>query len=385
MQLRSCPRVFHGSNGCLIGSARLVSTLQLQQQITTYFFTPGQQLATYVAAEQRQAFLGTRQLTQHTSQPLTGDFLENWITLEGCRLTQQLFSSVQIIRLYRLDEPWYVQYGLWLGRMARGDFGYSRTTNEPVLTTLRKRLPTTAELALLAILPVVGVGIWLGTAAALNRDGVVDQVVRVMSIVGWSLPTFVLGIWLLVIFYGLLGWFQPGRISTAFAIEMASGGFTTYTGFMVLDALLNRRLDIALDAVRHLVLPVVTLATVQSAQIMRVMRSSLLDALSEDYVRTARAKGLPTNVVNRKHARRNALIPVITLSGFVLIGLINGVVITETIFNYPGLGQWAARAALNLDYASVLGFAVFAAVAVVLANLLVDVLYGIVDPRIRYG
>jgi ABC-type dipeptide/oligopeptide/nickel transport system permease component len=133
------------------------------------------------------------------------------------------------------------------------------------------------------------------------------------------------------------------------------------------------------------VLPVITLATVQSAQIMRVMRSSLLDALSEDYVRTARAKGLPTKVVNHKHARRNALIPVITLSGFVLIGLINGVVITETIFNYPGLGQWAARAALNLDYASVLGFAMFTAIAVVMANLLVDVLYGIVDPRIRYG
>jgi dipeptide transport system permease protein len=301
------------------------------------------------------------------------------------RSENQANQIPEIIRLYRLDQPWYVQYGLWLGRLARGDLGYSRTTNEPVLTTLRKRLPTTAELALFAILPVIGIGIWLGTAAALNRDGPIDQVVRVMSIVGWSLPTFVLGIWLLVIFYGLLGWFQPGRISTVFAIEIASGGFQRFTGFMLLDALLNRRLDIALDVVRHLVLPVVTLATVQSAQIMRVMRSSLLDALSEDYVRTARAKGLPTAVVNNKHARRNALIPVITLSGFVLIGLINGVVITETIFNYPGLGQWAAQAALNLDYASVLGFAMFTAVAVVIANLLVDVVYGIVDPRIRYG
>jgi dipeptide transport system permease protein len=291
----------------------------------------------------------------------------------------------EIIRQYRLDSPWYVQYGTWLSRLAKGDLGYSRTTNEPVLTTLRKRLPTTSELALLAILPVIGVGAWLGTAAALNRDGPIDQVVRVLSIVGWSLPTFVLGIWLLVIFYGLLGWFQPGRLSTAFAIEIASGGFERYTGFMVLDSILNRRLDIALDALRHLALPVLTLATVQSAQIMRVMRSSLLDALSEDYVRTARAKGLPAHIVNHKHARRNALIPVITLSGFVLIGLINGVVITETIFNYPGLGQWAAQAALTLDYASVLGFAVFAAVAVVAANLLVDVLYGIVDPRIRYG
>jgi peptide/nickel transport system permease protein len=165
---------------------------------------------------------------------------------------------------------------------------------------------------------------------------------------------------------------------------MATSGFRHHTGFLVLDALLNRRLDIALDAARHLVLPVITLATVQSAQIMRVMRSSLLDALSEDYIRTARAKGLARRVVNNKHARRNALIPVITLSGFVLIGLINGVVITETIFNYPGLGSWAARAALNLDYASVLAFAVFTGVAVVFANLLVDVLYGIVDPRIRY-
>jgi len=301
------------------------------------------------------------------------------------RSENQANQIPEIIRQYRLDEPWYVQYGLWLGRLANGDLGYSRTTNEPVLTTLRKRLPTTAELALLAILPVIGVGIFLGTMAALNRDGVIDQVVRVLSIFGWSIPTFVMGIWLLVIFYGLLGWFQPGRISTEFAIQMAMGGFTNYTGFLTLDALLNGRLDIALDALRHLVLPVITLATVQSAQIMRVMRSSLLDALSEDYVRTARAKGLQARVVNRKHARRNALIPVITLSGFVLIGLINGVVITETIFNYPGLGQWAARAALNLDYASVLGFAVFTAVAVVTANLLVDVLYGIVDPRIRYG
>jgi dipeptide transport system permease protein len=301
------------------------------------------------------------------------------------RSENQANQIPEIIRQYRLDEPWYVQYGLWLGRLANGDLGYSRTTNEPVLTTLRKRLPTTAELAFLAILPVIGVGIFLGTMAALNRDGVIDQVVRVLSIFGWSIPTFVMGIWLLVIFYGLLGWFQPGRISTEFAIQMATSDFRDFTGFLTIDALLNGRLDIALDALRHLVLPVITLATVQSAQIMRVMRSSLLDALSEDYVRTARAKGLQARVVNRKHARRNALIPVITLSGFVLIGLINGVVITETIFNYPGLGQWAARAALNLDYASVLGFAVFTAVAVVTANLLVDVLYGIVDPRIRYG
>lgn len=299
---------------------------------------------------------------------------------------QQIRNIDAIIEQYGLEDPWYMQYGRWVTQVASGNLGYSRTSREPVLTTLKKRFPVTLELAFFAIIPVLGVGILMGTMAALNRDKFIDQVARVVSVVGWSLPTFVLGIWLLVIFYGWLGWFQPGRLSTQFAVELAGNGagFVNYTRMMVVDALLNNRIDIFWDALRHMVLPVITLAVVQSAQIMRVMRSSLLDALGQDYVRTARAKGLPERVVTRKHARRNALIPVITLSGFVLIGLINGVVITETIFSYPGLGQWAAQAAVNLDYASVLGFALFTAMMVVLANLLVDVLYGIVDPRIRY-
>ena len=298
---------------------------------------------------------------------------------------QQARNIPAIIEQYGLTDPWYQQYGRWVGELLQGNLGYSRTTSQPVLETIQTRFPPTLELALFAILPIIGVGVWLGTAAALNRDRFVDQFTRVLSIVGWSLPTFVLGIWLLVIFYGGLGWFEPGRVSTRYVVELAGGGgFDRYTGLMTLDALLNGRFDVFWDAFMHLILPVITLATVSSAQIMRVMRSSLLDVLSQDYVRTARAKGLEERAVNNKHARRNALIPVITLSGFTLIGLINGVVVTETIFNYPGLGQWAAQAAVNLDYAAVLGFAVFTALAVVLANLLVDVLYGIVDPRIRY-
>jgi len=298
---------------------------------------------------------------------------------------QQIRQIDSIIEQYGLTDPWYQQYYRWMNQVLQGNMGFSRTTNEPVLTTLRNRFPATLELAILAIIPVIGIGIWLGTAAALNRDKLVDQVTRVMSIVGWSLPTFVLGIWLLVIFYGGLGWFQPGRISTQFLVEIAGrSGFQHYTRMLSLDALLNGRFDIFVDAIKHLILPVVTLAVVQSAQIMRVMRSSLLDALSRDYVRTARSKGLPERVVSHKHARRNALIPVVTLAGFTLVGLINGVVITETIFNFPGLGQWAAASAINLDYAAVMGFALFTALMVVLANLLVDVLYGVIDPRIRY-
>ena len=300
----------------------------------------------------------------------------------------QLRNIDAIIEQYRLDDPWYFQYGLWLRNASQGNLGFSRTAKQPVLTAIRTRFPPTVELALLALFPIIGVGIWLGTAAALNRDKLIDQFTRVLSIIGWSLPTFVLGIWLLVVFYGGLDWFQPGQITNQHAIELsqatAAGDFVHYTGFLTIDSIANGRWDLLLDVLWHLVLPVITLAAVSSAQIMRVMRSSLLDALGQDYVRTARAKGLAEVVVNQKHARRNALIPVLTLSGFTLIGLLNGVVITETIFNYPGLGQWLATAAVQLDYASVMGGAVFVAVIVVLANLLVDILYGIVDPRIRY-
>lgn len=298
----------------------------------------------------------------------------------------QIRNIGSIIEQYGLEDPWYMQYGRWLKEMANGNLGYSRTSSEPVLTTLMKRFPVTLELALFAIVPILGIGIWFGTLAALNRDKLIDQIVRVMSIVGWSLPTFVLAIWLLVIFYGGLGWFSPGRLSTQFIVELAdkSSGFVQYTRMTTIDALLNGRWDVFVNAVKHMVLPVVTLTVISGAQIMRVMRSSLLDALNQDYVRTARAKGLQEQVVTHKHARRNALIPVVTLSGFVLIGLLNGVVITETIFAYPGLGQWAAKAAVSLDYASVLGFAIFTAILVVLANMIVDILYDIVDPRIRY-
>lgn len=290
-----------------------------------------------------------------------------------------------IIEQYGLDDPWYQQYGRWLGQVAQGNLGYSRTSREPVMTTIRKRFPPTLELTLVSIIPIIGLGIWLGTAAALNRDKLIDQVTRVMSIVGWSLPTFVLGIWLLVIFYGGFGILEPGRISTNYSIQVARSSFMSHTGLLTVDSLLNGRFDIFLDALKHLILPVITLSVVSSAQIMRVMRSSLLDALSQDYVRTARAKGLKERTVNRKHARRNALIPVTTLAGFTLIFLINGVVITETIFNFPGLGQWAAQAAVNLDYAAVLGFTALTALIVVVGNLLVDIMYGIIDPRIRYN
>lgn len=296
----------------------------------------------------------------------------------------QLRNLPAIIEQYGLDRPWYVQYWNWLSQAVQGNLGFSRVTNQPVLTTIRERLPNTIELAVLTIIPTIGLGIWLGTIAALNRDRAADQLSRILSIMFWSLPTFVLGIWLLVIFYGGFNLFGIGQISSNFARDILRPEFERYTGFLTLDSLLNGRFDIFWDAIMHLILPVITLVLVISAQIVRVMRSSLLDTLTQDYVRTARAKGLSERVVNIKHARRNALIPILTLSGFTLIGLLNGAVIVETIFALPGVGKWLSDAAVQLDYAAILGGAVFVGLLVVVGNLIVDILYAVVDPRIRY-
>ncbi len=296
----------------------------------------------------------------------------------------QLRNIDAIIEQYGLDKPWYVQYWNWLSQALQGNLGFSRVTNQPVLTTIAQRLPNTIELAVLTIIPTIAFGIWLGTAAALNRDRAIDQVSRITSIFFWSLPTFVLAIWLLVIFYGGFNLFGIGQLSSNFSRAIIRPEFHRYTGFLLLDSLANGRVDIFWNALLHLVLPVATLVLVISAQIVRVMRSSLLDTLTQDYVRTARAKGLSERVVNHKHARRNALIPVLTLSGFTLVGLLNGAVIIETIFALPGVGKWLADAAVQLDYAAVLGGAVFVGVIVVVGNLIVDILYAVVDPRIRY-
>lgn len=301
------------------------------------------------------------------------------------RSEAQLRNLPAIIDQYGLDQGLHIQYWNWLKGASQGNFGFSRTTGESVMGSFVRRFPATIELALLSLIPTMALGIWLGSAAALNRDGIIDQISRVTSIFFWSLPTFVLAIWLLVIFYGGLGWFGLGQLTTQHSIDVIRPSFERYTGFMTLDSLLNGRFDIFLDALNHLVLPVVTLVAIQSAQIVRVMRSSLLDTLTQDYVRTARAKGLANSIVNRKHALRNALIPIVTLGGFTIVGLLNGVVITETVYAYPGLGKWLADAAVQLDTAAVLAGAVFTGLLVVVANLLADILYAVVDPRIRYS
>jgi peptide/nickel transport system permease protein len=300
-----------------------------------------------------------------------------------------------IIEKYGLDDPIPVQYYYWMvgrkdedtgeikGGVLRGDLGWSKVGKSSVTEVIGRRLPATAELALWAAVPLIGLSVWMGIMAAVNHNKLPDQILRVTAITGWSIPTFVFGLLVLMIFYARLGWFPPGRLSEWALRVVTSPEFTRYTNMNTLDALLNLRFDIFLDSMRHLVLPVLTLSVISWAFLLRVTRSSMLDTLRQDYMTTARAKGLAERKVVRRHAVPNALIPVITVGGLTLIGLFNGVVITETVFNWPGMGSFMAESALSLDVVSVLGITLFSSFILVFGNLVVDVLYGIVDPRIR--
>ena len=299
------------------------------------------------------------------------------------------------IRRYGLNDPFVVQYWRWLvgradpvtgetvGGVLRGDLGYSRTGNQDVIDLLLHRLPATVELALWSIVPIIGVGIWLGVLAAVNHNKLIDQVARIFSIVGYSFPSFVFGLLVLLIFYARLEWFPPGRLTDWASQIVQSDAFTRYTQLNTVDALLNGRLDIFADALRHMVLPVLTLSYIQWALLLKITRSAMLEALRQDYVTTARAKGLAERDVINGHARPNALIPVATVSGLTIVGLLNGVVFTETIFNYPGIGSAAADAAVSLDVLTVLGFVLFTATLLIVTNLVVDVMYAFLDPRVR--
>jgi len=299
---------------------------------------------------------------------------------------RQFTNIPALIETYGLDQPFFVQYGNWISQVFSGNLGWSRVVGMPVWDAIWHFLPTTLELAMFATPIIILMGIFLGTQAAAHKDRPLDHGTRVMAIFGWSLPTFWLGLILLMVFYGYFrGLLPPSRLSVPMELVVHSADFIRYTHINTIDAILNLNGAVFLDALRHLVLPVITLTVVQVAFIMRLMRSSMLESLGKGYVLTARAKGLAERVVINKHARRNALIPVITVGGYLFAAMVNGVVITETIFTFKGIGWWAWQAAVRLDIASVLGFALFNAVLFVLVNLVVDILYTRVDPRVRLG
>jgi peptide/nickel transport system permease protein len=277
-----------------------------------------------------------------------------------------------------LDKPVIVQYGIFLADAVRGDFGDSIVTGRPVTTELLARLPATLELTAFAMLVAILVGVPVGVISAVKQYSLLDKFTSVLALTGISMPIFWLAMILIVIFFVNLGWLPfPGRLSTGYAV-------TSITGLVLVDSLLTLNFAAFWDGLKHLILPAIALGTIPMAVIMRMTRSSMLEVMGEDYVRTARAKGVVPRRVIFKHALRNAMLPTVTVIGLQAGLLMGGAVITETIFSWPGVGQIAYDSVNRRDYAMIQGVVLYGATLFVLVNLLVDVLYAVLDPRVRY-
>jgi peptide/nickel transport system permease protein len=278
-----------------------------------------------------------------------------------------------------LDRPVYVQYARYIGALLRGDFGESATTGRPVLRDFLQRVPATLELTLASLLVAVGAGVPLGVLAAVHRDGAIDHASRLLGVGGVAMPTFWTGLLVLYVFFYHLGWAPPplGRISTGIQAPPAISGLYT------VDAALTGNGRALLSALHQLMLPALTLGFSVMAPLTRMVRATMLEALQSDYVRAARASGLPPRTVVYGDALRNCLIPVITLLGVIFGFLMAGNVVVEMVFAWPGVGNYAVTSLLTKDAAPIQGFVLFVALVYVLLNLTVDVVYGLVDPRVR--
>jgi peptide/nickel transport system permease protein len=294
----------------------------------------------------------------------------------GERATPEKVAEVK--RRLGLDRPIPEQYLLYLGKIVRGDLGISIVRGDPVATDLLRRFPATVELATSAMALAVLFGVPIGIVSAVWRKSLVDSLSRVWALTGVSMPIFWLGLMLAWVFGVELRW-----LPTGFRLN-ADTSFQPVTNFVILDAAAQGNWPVLRDALRHLVLPALALATIPLAVIARMMRASMLEVLSRDYIRTAEAKGLPQAVVILHHALRNALLPVLTVIGLQVGSLLAGAILTETIFSWPGIGRWVFESIESRDYAIVQGASLFIAVIVVVVNLLTDLLYAAVDPRIKY-
>jgi len=279
---------------------------------------------------------------------------------------------------YGLDRPPLEQYFTYVGRLLQGDLGISIRTRRPVADDLRDYLPATLELAVAAMLVALLVGVCLGVLAAVQRNSLLDAATRVFALVGGALPIFFLGLLLLAVFYSRLRWLPgPGRIDALLTPP------PRVTGMYTLDSLLAGDWPALRSSLAHLVLPAATLGYASAAVLLRMTRSAMLEVLGQDYIRTARAKGLRERAVLLQHALRNAMIPVLTTIGIVFGGLLGGAVLTETIFAWPGLGRYATASAVSLDFPAVMGVTLVAAVVYPTVNLLVDLGYHAFDPQMR--
>ena len=298
------------------------------------------------------------------------------VTMLGERATPERVAEIRT--QLGLDRPLYVQYLIYVGKIVRGDLGASILRGDPVLHDLAKRFPATVELALSAITVAVLIGVPMGIVAAVWRNSLFDALSRLIALTGVSMPIFWLGLMLAWVFGVVLGLLPTGfRLNTSVTI-------VPVTNLFLVDSLLAGDGEAFAAAARHLVLPAVALSTIPMAVIARMTRASLLEILSQDYIRTAESKGLPQRAVILRHAMRNALLPVMTVTGLQIGRFLAGAILTETIFSWPGIGLWIFEAIQARDYPIVQGATLFIATIFVLVNLLTDLLYAVVDPRIRY-
>jgi peptide/nickel transport system permease protein len=287
-------------------------------------------------------------------------------------------DEAQIRRQLGLDKPLYQQYAIYVGNVLQGDLGSSVRTRRPVLEELLDKFPATVELALAAMVFAILVGVPLGFLAARRYQGVLDNTSLVLSLVGISFPVFFLALILKYIFAVKLGWLPSlGRIEI-------TRDLNTPTNFYLIDAIFFGDFNAVIDVIKHLILPAIALGTIPLAIVARITRAAVLDVTSEDYVRTAEAKGLDPTVVNRRHILKNAMLPVVTVIGLQTGLLLTGAVLTETIFEWDGVGRWMVDAISFRDYSVLQSGILFFAVLIVVVNLLVDVSYALLNPRIRY-
>lgn len=288
-------------------------------------------------------------------------------------------TTLEEIRVkYRLNEPLYVQYWIWLEDALKGDLGRSIKSHESVMLEIWARFPNTIELTIASMFVAITVGVIAGVISATRQYSVVDYSAMVGALFGLSMPVFWLGIMLMMIFGIFLNWFPiSGRLDPTI-------GVNSVTNFLIIDCILTRNWPALKDALHHIVLPAVALGTIPMAIIARMTRSSMLEVLRQDYIRTERAKGLSERVVIYKHALRNALIPVVTVIGLNFGLLLAGAILTETVFAWPGVGKYSMEAVSYRDYPAVQGITLFFAAVFVFVNLAVDILYAYIDPRIHY-
>ena len=297
-------------------------------------------------------------------------------TIAGEHASPQTISAIR--EKYGLDKPFTTQYWVWLKRVLRGDLGRSIVSNEYVTREILDRFPNTVELTFFAMFIAVAVGAVAGIVSASRQYSVIDYTTMGVALFGVSMPVFWLGIMLMMIFGVFLKWLPiGGRIDTLIP-------FRRVTGLYLLDSLIGWNGPALASSLRHLLMPSVALATIPMATIARVTRSSMLEVLRQDFIRTERAKGLSERVVIYKHAARNALLPVVTVIGLEFGLLLAGAILTETIFAWPGIGRYVVNAVRMRDYPAVQGCLLFFALTFVVVNLITDLLYVLIDPRIKY-